>query len=103
MKVETRKRTNKMNDTMDDLMYDMRRHWASIVDLEGKTYECYISEYISRADTDRGNDEEDDYETAFSCILVRLDEDHGTFFYEDEIKSIELLEEDNETEEDDED
>lgn len=84
----SRKRTNEMNDKMDDLMCDLERKWVVIEDLDGKKYEGYITDYINRADTDRGNDEEDDYATAFSCILVELDDQHGTFFYEDEIKSI---------------
>ena len=99
MEGETRKRTNEMNDEMDDLMDELSRHWVSIEDLEGKTYEGYITDYISRADTDRGNDEEDDYETAFSCILVLLDDNHGTFFYEDEIKNIKILEDEDANEE----
>lgn len=83
-----RTRTNRMNDEIDNLMSMYDRHWVMIEDYEGNQYEVYICEYISRADTDRGNDEEDDYATAFSCILVRQDEERGTFFYEDEIKSI---------------
>ena len=86
-----RKRTNKMNDQMDDLMCEYERKWVRIEDWDGNTYEGHIDDYIDRADTDRWIDVDDDTEIAFSCILVSLDDQHGTFFYEDEIKRLELL------------